>query len=167
MNKAIIRETDLRFSNLARRTSTKRIVIHHSGTVQDLDLSAAQIHQAHKAKGWAGIGYHFVIRKNGAIERGRPLWSLGAHAQSNNHDTIGIHLSGDFNSATPTDYQIESLALLIANLSADFNIPIDRAHVIGHDECYSKFTDGAGCPGRNLYKLLDTIAGKAAWYLKN
>ena len=73
MNKAIIRETDLRFSNLARRTSTKRIVIHHSGTVQDLDLSAAQIHQAHKAKGWAGIGYHFVIRKNGAIERGQMI----------------------------------------------------------------------------------------------
>ncbi|MBP9550733.1 MAG: hypothetical protein KBE34_02250, partial [Veillonella sp.] len=29
--------------------------------------------------GWAGIGYHFVIRKDGTIERGRPLSVVGAH----------------------------------------------------------------------------------------
>jgi len=31
--------------------------------------------EMHKGKGWAGIGYHFVVRKDGKIERGRPEWA--------------------------------------------------------------------------------------------
>lgn len=167
MLKANIVETNLRFSSLSRRSLTNRIIIHHTGSVKDTDQSAAQIHAYHLSKGWAGIGYHFVIRKNGTIERGRPVWAIGSHALNNNSDSIGIHLSGDFNAAEPTSQQIEMAALLIANLSAEYNIPLDRKHIIGHDECYSSKTDGSGCPGRNLYKQLDTISGKANWYRYN
>ncbi|MBP9551198.1 MAG: N-acetylmuramoyl-L-alanine amidase, partial [Veillonella sp.] len=46
--------------------------------------------------GWAGIGYHFVIRKDGTIERGRPLSVVGAHAQGNNLHTIGICMARNF-----------------------------------------------------------------------
>ena len=46
--------------------------------------------------GWAGIGYHFVIRKDGTIERGRPLSVVGAHAQGDNLHTIGICMAGNF-----------------------------------------------------------------------
>ena len=82
---------------------------------------------------------------------------------------LSIILCGDFNAAKPTDKQIESAAMLIANLCADYNIPTDRKHIIGHDECYTGVgkTDGAGCPGRNLQKQLDTISGKANWYRYN
>ena len=169
MIKANIVETNLKFGNLSRRGSTNKIVIHHTGSVKDVDFSAARIHEFHLDNGWAGIGYHFVIRKDGSIERGRPVWAVGSHAQGHNADSIGIHLCGDFNAAKPTDKQIESAAMLIANLCADYNIPIDRNHIIGHDECYVGVgnTDGAGCPGRNLQKQLDTISGKANWYRYN
>ena len=166
MIRANIVETNLKFGSLSRRGSTNKIVIHHTGSVKDVDFSAARIHEFHLNNGWAGIGYHFVIRKDGTIERGRPVWAVGSHAQSHNSDSIGIHLCGDFNAAKPTDKQIESAAMLIANLCVDYDIPTDRNHIIGHDECYTGVnkTDGAGCPGKNLQKMLDTISGKANWY---
>ena len=168
MIQANILETNLKFSSLSRRNSTNRIVIHHTGSQTDTDASAAQIHNYHvNGNGWAGIGYHFVIRKDGTIERGRPEWSVGSHAYKNNSDSIGIHLSGNFNLANPTDKQIESTAMLIANLTDKYNIPCDRKHIIGHDECYSGKTDGTGCPGKNLQAMLDTISGKANWYRFN
>ena len=163
-------ETNLKFSSLSKRKYTKIIVIHHTGGNVDVDFSASKIHEMHiTERGWAGIGYHFVIRKNGTIERGRPIWAVGSHAQGLNQNSIGIHLCGDFNVAKPTDKQIESAAMLIANLCADYNIPIDRNHIIGHDEVYTGVgaTNGAGCPGKNLQSQLDTISGKANWYRYN
>ena len=142
------------------REDTDMIVIHHTGS-PDMDADAKQIHGWHIGNGWVGIGYHFVIRKNGKIERGRPQWAVGAHAEGENSHTIGIHLSGDFSAVKPTSIQIEKLALLIANLSAEYGITIDRDHIVGHGELMA--TD---CPGDNLQALLDdgTITGKANYY---
>ena len=84
MIKANILETNLKFGSLSRRKDTNKIVIHHTGSVKDVDFSAARIHDLHKGNGWVGIGYHFVIRKDGTIERGRPIWAIGSHAQGHN-----------------------------------------------------------------------------------
>ena len=83
--------------SLSERGYTDMIVIHHTGC-NDIDASAEQIDGWHKAAPnfWSMIGYHFVIRKNGTIERGRPEWAVGSHAYGENYHTIGIHLSGDF-----------------------------------------------------------------------
>ena len=70
MERVQIKEIDLKFINpISERYSTDKIVIHHTGSVQDMDASALDIHGWHKAQGYSGIGYHFVIRKNGTIER--------------------------------------------------------------------------------------------------
>ncbi len=71
------------------------IVIHHVA-IPSGDISSQAIHKAHLKNGWAGIGYHFVIRKDGTIERGRPLSVVGAHAQGDNLHTIGICMAGNF-----------------------------------------------------------------------
>ena len=160
MIQAKIVETSLKFTNLARRNFTTRVIIHHTGSKKDVDFSAARIHEMHKGQGWAGIGYHFVIRKDGTIERGRPIWAVGSHAQGHNSNSIGIHLCGDFNAAKPTDKQIESAAMLTANLCDDYSIPTDRSHVVEHGELME--TD---CPGKNLQALLGEIVGKANWYM--
>lgn len=160
MERVNIKETNLSFGTLFKRDSTDMIVLHHTGG-NDIDASAEQIHDWHLNNGWAGIGYHFVIRKDGTIERGRPEWAIGSHAYGENDHTIGIHLSGDFLQAVPTSEQVEKCAMLIAALNADYGIPIDREHVVGHGELMA--TD---CPGVNLQALLDdgTITGKANWY---
>ena len=163
MKRIEILETNLEFAKeLSERNTTDMIVIHHTGC-NDIDASAEQIHQWHLSAPnyWAGIGYHFVIRKDGTVERGRPEWAIGSHAYGENSHTIGIHLSGDFMQASPTDIQIEHCALLIANLCEDYDIPTDRNHIVGHGELME-----TSCPGTNLQALLDdgTITGKANWY---
>lgn len=72
----------------------KRIVLHCSATPPDMDIGAGEIDRWHRKKGWWGIGYHFVIRRDGAVEKGRPCSRFGAHAQGYNQDSIGVCLVG-------------------------------------------------------------------------
>lgn len=154
-----IKDTGLDFGALSNRPATDQIVIHHTGNPYDDDLSAEEIHASHKAQGWSGIGYHYVIRKSGAIEAGRPDWAIGAHAYGENSHTIGVHVCGNFEIGEPTAAQIESLAMLLANICTDYDLPIDRESIVGHRELMP-----TACPGTNLYKQLDTVVGKAAFY---
>lgn len=164
MDRINIVETDLSFVKaLSHRDSTDMIVIHHTGSVRDVDFGAEKIHEMHINQGWAGIGYHFVIRKDGTVERGRPEWAVGSHAYGHNGHTLGIHLSGDFNAAEPTEKQIEHCAILVANLCEDYGIPTDRDHIVGHGELDPDVTP-KGCPGLNLAAKLDLISGKANFY---
>lgn len=110
-------KTFLSFDELSERLSTNRIIVHHTAVLGD--LSARDIHTSHLNIGYSGIGYHFVVRKNGAVEAGRPIWAIGAHAFGCNSDSIGICVSGNFDEELPTHYQIESTALLLANLCRD------------------------------------------------
>ena len=56
------------------------IIVHCSAVRPDQQSSAAQIDTWHRQRGWKfGIGYHYVVRRNGSIEPGRPEWMVGAH----------------------------------------------------------------------------------------
>ena len=73
--------------------------------------------------------------------------------------TSGIHVCGNFEEAEPTAAQIESTAMLLANLCADYGLSIDRDTIVGHRELMA-----TACPGRNLYEMMDTVVGKANFY---
>ena len=92
----------------------------------------------HKARGWKGIGYHFlignaypkyenykeripVIEHDGLILEGRPIEQVGAHTLHHNLDSIGIALVG---SNTFTRAQLHSLMKLIKMLLKQFNLSI-------------------------------------------
>ena len=84
-------ETDWKWNGeLLYRSSTDYIVLHHA---QAEYCTAQQIDDWHKSNGWSGIGYHFFVRKNGEICRGRPLWSVGSHVLHMNNCSIGMRLS--------------------------------------------------------------------------
>jgi N-acetyl-anhydromuramyl-L-alanine amidase AmpD len=134
-------ETNLQFNgSLNKRKSTKRAIIHHSASP---DVPASTIHGWHLGQKWAGIGYHFVIRANGAIERGRPEWAIGAHAgPAGNGDSIGIVLTGNFETGKPTAAQMDSLVWLLK----EYLFPRYGAKpVIGHKDVMA-----TACPGRNF-----------------
>jgi len=73
-------------------------VVHWTGTYTDQDIGVEEIHQWHQAQGWSGIGYHYVIRRDGSIERGRPINYVGAHAKTNGHNenSIGVSFVGGY-----------------------------------------------------------------------
>lgn len=147
-----IKETNFRFNEpLLLRPKTDMIVIHHVG-IPDGDTSAAAIHRAHLANGWAGIGYHYVIRKDGTIERGRPLATVGAHAQGQNYHTVGINVTGNFDKEIPTPAQLHALTGLVAWLCKIYEITPSAATIVGHRDVNS--TD---CPGQHLYDMLPQI----------
>lgn len=148
----VIAETNFHFTEpLLVRPRTDMIVIHHVG-IPDGDTPAAAIHRAHLANGWAGIGYHYVIRKNGVIERGRPLAVVGAHAYGENYHTVGINVTGNFDKEVPTDAQMKSLTELVTALCRIYHIDPGPATIVGHRDVNS--TD---CPGKNLYRLLPQL----------
>ena len=151
-----IRETNLSFRSLENRETTNGIVVHHIGGT-NRDVSAEEVHEWHLNNGWAGIGYHFLIRKDGTIERGRPVWALGAHCYQHNWHTIGVNVVGNFMEAVPTAAQINSAAALMAALCRFYGIAPDRRHIKGHREYNS--TD---CPGRSLYNMLDHLVDLTA-----
>ena len=154
-----ITDYGLEFGYLDPRDVTDQIVIHHTGNPTDDDLSAEEIHESHLAQGWAGIGYHFVIRKDGAIELGRPMDTIGAHAYGYNSHSIGIHVCGNFEIAEPTPEQIESCAILVGWRTEKYELEVDENHVVGHRDLMP-----TACPGEALYNQLDVIRGKALWY---
>lgn len=78
-----------------------KLVIHCSATPPEMDVGAATIRAWHvdpppRGNGWADIGYHWVIKRDGTIEKGRPEEKQGAHtsAGGGNVDSIGVCMVG-------------------------------------------------------------------------
>jgi N-acetyl-anhydromuramyl-L-alanine amidase AmpD len=105
-------------------------------------VTAATIHGWHQGQGWIGIGYHYVIRANGTIERGRPEDTIGSHSgPQGNGDSVGIVLTGNFEIGAPSTAQMIALAELIKDLRGRYG----NLAVIGHRDVMA-----TACPGRNF-----------------
>jgi N-acetylmuramoyl-L-alanine amidase len=113
------------------------IIVHCSASNDNLDIGVKEITQWHRARGFTTCGYHFVIRRLGEIEAGRPLSEVGAHCFGHNQYSIGICLVGrdKFH-----ELQIKSLAYLIEGLKRRFKLK--DSDVYGHYE----FDKGKTCP---------------------
>lgn len=100
-------------------SNIKHIIVHCSYTPESMDIGAKDIDAWHRQRGWMGIGYHAVIRRDGTIEDGRPLDRTGAHVRGMNSISRGICLVGGMNRSKTgpelnfTDAQYKSLRKLI------------------------------------------------------
>ena len=124
--------------SLKNRTSTKRIILHHD---ESKSCTADDIHRWHLANGWCGIGYHFFVRKDGSIYRGRPEGDVGSHAKGSNSDSIGICFEGSYMTETMPDVQINAGRELVAYLKNKYGITTVQKH---KDLC------STNCPGTNF-----------------
>ena len=132
-------DTNLQFnSNYSKMKNVEGILLHHSGVtvLQTVEV----IHNYHKNKGWAGIGYHYYVRKDGSIYKGRPETMAGAHCPGVNSTSIGICAEGDFNTETMSDVQKQAIIDLIADIKSRYNI----TYVKGHRDILA-----TSCPGNN------------------
>ncbi len=128
----------------------KYIIIHHSATDEGNSLN---LNEMHKRKGWACIGYDFVIdngtdgKEDGQIEVS-PRWvkqEKGAHCQASdmNSKGIGICLVGNFSKKRVGNKQMDSLVYLVNILRKNYRIPKD--HILGHGQVPGARTE---CPGK-------------------
>lgn len=121
------------------------IILHHRAGHGDV----YSIHQLHKKRGWAGIGYHYYITTDGEIYKGRPVQFVGSHCRGNNESSIGICLEGDFRNEKPSEAQLESLTYLVMLLAKDYG-QIKR--VLNHNDLYK-----TSCPVVNLKAMLEGV----------
>ena len=143
------------FTEYKDRKATAFIVIHHTGFPGvDKDSTAAAIHKYHQEhNGWAGIGYHYLIRKDGMIEQGRQPGKVGAHAQDNNETSIGVCLAGNFEIGKPTEQQMAAVKELCYWLCRKYGLDsMKKGVIVGHRDL-----NDTACPGKNLYKKLGEI----------
>lgn len=133
-------ETNVKFKNsLAARKTTKRIFVHHADAKT---CDVATIDKWHKNNGWSGIGYHFLVRKDGNVYRGRPIDTVGAHCLNNNSDSIGICFEGDYDTEkSMPEAQKNAGVELIRFLCEKYKLT-NRA-VLGHRDAMA-----TACPGR-------------------
>lgn len=115
------------------------VVVHCTATPYGREYSVDQIDAAHRARGFAGIGYHYLIGLDGTIRNGRPITRVGAHAKGHNAGSVGVaYVGGLARDGSPADTrtpaQRRSLLALLRDLKARF----PDARIIGHRDVAAK-----------------------------
>jgi N-acetylmuramoyl-L-alanine amidase len=130
----------------------KRIVIHHSASSRITTL--AEIDSWHRKRGFARVGYHYVIEDDGAVLVGRPITQQGAHCKADgaNRDSIGICVTGDNTNPTEVwnDLQVAALVQLLRDLYSMYG----ELTIYGHRDIPGAATK---CPGLDIYELLKGV----------
>lgn len=115
------------------RLRTDLIIVHCSATRADQDIDAKTLDAWHRARGFAMIGYHFVIRRDGRIETGRAVNMVGAHVSGFNSRSVGVCMVGGIdakgkgeNNFTPL--QFDSLIEILESLRDQY----PKASIRGH-----------------------------------
>jgi N-acetylmuramoyl-L-alanine amidase len=131
-----------------------KIIIHCTATPEGRPVTVKEVDIWHRRRGFAGIGYHYLIGLGGETGRGRNVELAGAHCEGQNAHSIGVCYAGglakDGKTArdTRTPAQKAALIALVRKLKKTY----PGATVHGHREFAAK-----ACPcfdAKNEYKNL-------------
>jgi hypothetical protein len=154
------------------RKSTEFLVIHCSASPPNVDVGVAEIRQWHLKRGFSDIGYHFVIRRDGRVEIGRPENLVGSHVRGHNSNSLGICLVGgtDARQRPENNFTAEqwaSLQTLLMRLTQKY----PNAKILGHRDfpqvakacpCFDaiKWAQGLGLPAaKRMRPAMASLAG--------
>jgi N-acetylmuramoyl-L-alanine amidase len=132
----------------------QRITLHHTdehaGMQGRADLEVVHAIQAYHRDtlGWADIGYHYLVGRDGRIYEGRALTAQGAHSGgANNKNNLGISVIGNFSASLPPPAQLAALGDFLADRRAAYGV--SAAALLGHRDF-----GPTECPGNALYGWL-------------
>jgi len=97
---ASVEELDAEFSTVRRDVT--EVIVHATETYSNKNIGSPEINDIHNKLGHDGIGFHYVIRRDGSLQRGRPVNRKGEHAPVNDHNdfSIGIVMVGGLAAAS-------------------------------------------------------------------
>ena len=122
-------------ANTKDRSKTDYIAIHCSATSEKQNFGAADIDKWHRSKGWACIGYHYVIKRDGTLEVGRKESQVGAHVADWNSVSLGICLIGGIDADDPTkaeDNYTDAQWVTLKKLLKELKVRYPKAKIQGH-----------------------------------
>lgn len=135
-------------------------IVHWSESYADQDIGVSDI-----IKSAGSVEYHYVIRKNGSIQRGKPIGAIADHADSYNEKSVSILLVGGYKGTKGevSELSEESINLsqknsLVALIGVLYEV-IPGIKIYGHgeiDESVSRLE-----PGIDIPKLIENKFGKS------
>ena len=111
------------------------IIIHCSAVRPWQQSGVSEIDRWHRQRGYRyGCGYHFVVRRDGSIETGRPLERLGAHCLKHNTHSIGMCYEGGLDmTGKPADTRTEAQKTSMRELLEQLHAQFPKAVIVGHN----------------------------------
>jgi N-acetylmuramoyl-L-alanine amidase len=103
-------ELGLEFVRMTREVS--EVIIHASETYTNANIGAEEIQLRHNDAGHLGIQYHFVIRRDGTMQRGLPVDNVAQASDINRHkfNCIDVCLVGGVNVPSEADNPLLNLS---------------------------------------------------------
>lgn len=142
------------------KRTIKEIIVHCTATPEGKDCTIADITRWHKDRGFATIGYHYVIYRDGTVHEGRDVNLIGAHCTNHNSYSIGVCYVGGLkfvpnvptNKLPAKDTRNEKQKAAMLSLLLDLKKLYPNAKIYGHRDFANR-----SCPcfdAKNEYKNL-------------
>lgn len=160
-----VEELEAEFKNIPRPIT--EMVIHWTETYTNSNIGSEEINENQNILDGSGIGYHYIIRRDGALQRGRPSGVKGNHADVNNHNerSIAVAFVGGLNcpSGTPNPLEYKSASSLTRSqfntfyeVCKAFFIAYPGGQILGHNDLDQNEDD----PGFDVRDYCEDIFGK-------
>jgi len=133
-----------------------QITVHHEGFPEPVRFTGVEqtaahlekVRLSHRRRGWADIGYHYIIDRAGRIWEARPARYQGAHVKNNNEHNVAVMVLGNFDIQQPTDAQLESVSRMVRHLRRKYAVYTHRE------------LRPTRCPGESLQASIDAMRSR-------
>lgn len=124
------------------------IIVHCTATKEGKDYTVADIDSWHRQRGWKGIGYHWVVYRDGSVLPGRAENVVGAHCQGHNAHSIGVVYVGGLDAdGEPKDTRTAAQKQALKRLLIGLRKKYPGAAIHGHRDFAAK-----ACPSFDATK---------------
>lgn len=141
-----------RFRNMDSRACAF-LCFHHSTGGVDTSIEAIRRHHV-STNGWAGIGYHFVVRYDKVYYVG-DVDTERAHVAGRNNEALGVCITGDYRATNPLTESVEVARKLVAALDDFYGR--QKTLTVHRDMLPAGHTT---CPGDRLAAIVHTLRDK-------
>lgn len=132
------------------------LIVHYSATRCNRDFPLDTLRRSHLPRGFASIGYHFYITREGEVHICHPAHQIGTHVTGWNDKSIGIYYEGGISEkGVPADTRMYvqkcSLLDLLRLLKADYS----QAKILGHYQVSPNIKKACPCfDAKEEYKFI-------------
>lgn len=136
------------------KRNIKELIVHCSATPEGKDFTVNDIRKWHLARGFSDVGYHYVIYRDGSINKGRDESKIGAHCTGHNSYSIGVCYIGGCtsNGKTPKDTRTEAQKISLLKLLGELKKKYPKASIHSHKDYANK-----ACPSFDATKEYKNI----------